>query len=225
MSQTGNPIGQFIGYISDGFFSSYEDIASSPVQFGQVSRPGDIKYKDLNHDGVIDSNDQAPIGYNPVPEMTFSLAAGLNWKGIDFSILLQGAARSSIYLQQDIAWDNFWGNYYEEHIGRWTPETAATATYPRFTKAATAAHPNYYKSDYWLKDSKYLRLKNIQLGYTIPRKLLKKFGVRSLRVYANAYNLFTWDNVKKVDPESSNNSNGQFYPQQKVINFGINLNF
>jgi len=71
----------------------------------------------LNHDGVIDSNDQAPIGYNPVPEMTFSLAAGLNWKGIDFSILLQGAARSSIYLQQDIAWDNFWGNYYEEHIG------------------------------------------------------------------------------------------------------------
>lgn len=149
----------------------------------------------------------------------------MNWKGIDFSILLQGAARSSIYLQQDIAWDNFWGNYYEEHIGRWTPETAATATYPRFTKAATAAHPNYYKSDYWLKDSKYLRLKNIQLGYTIPRKLLKKFGVRSLRVYANAYNLFTWDNVKKVDPESSNNSNGQFYPQQKVINFGINLNF
>ena len=146
----------------------------------------------MNHDGVIDSNDQAPIGYNPVPEMTFSLAAGLNWKGIDFSILLQGAARSSIYLQQDIAWDNFWGNYYEEHIGRWTPETAATATYPRFTKAATAAHPNYYKS---------------------------------LRVYANAYNLFTWDNVKKVDPESSNNSNGQFYPQQKVINFGINLNF
>ena len=225
MSQTGNPIGQFIGYISDGFFSSYEDIASSPVQFGQVSRPGDIKYKDLNHDGVIDSNDQAPIGYNPVPEMTFSLAAGMNWKGFDFSILLQGAARSSIYLQQDIAWDNFWGNYYEEHIGRWTPETAATATYPRFTKAATAAHPNYYKSDYWLKDSKYLRLKNIQLGYTIPRKLLKKFGVRSLRVYANAYNLFTWDNVKKVDPESSNNSNGQFYPQQKVINFGINLNF
>ena len=103
MSQTGNPIGQFIGYISDGFFSSYEDVASSPVQFGQVSRPGDIKYKDLNHDGVIDSNDQAPIGYNPVPEMTFSLAAGLNWKGIDFSILLQGAARSSIYLQQDIA--------------------------------------------------------------------------------------------------------------------------
>ena len=225
MSQTGNPIGQFIGYISDGFFSSYEDVASSPVQFGQVSRPGDIKYKDLNHDGVIDSNDQAPIGYNPVPEMTFSLAAGLNWKGIDFSILLQGAARSSIYLQQDIAWDNFWGNYYEEHIGRWTPETAATSPYPRFTKAATAAHPNYYKSDYWLKDSKYLRLKNIQLGYTIPRKLLKKFGVRSLRVYANAYNLFTWDNVKKVDPESSNNSNGQFYPQQKVINFGINLNF
>ena len=149
----------------------------------------------------------------------------MNWKGIDFSILLQGAARSSIYLQQDIAWDNFWGNYYEEHIGRWTPETAATATYPRFTKAATPAHPNYYKSDYWLKDSKYLRLKNIQLGYTIPRKLLKKFGVRSLRVYANAYNLFTWDNVKKVDPESSNNSNGQFYPQQKVINFGINLNF
>lgn len=179
----------------------------------------------MNHDGVIDSNDQAPIGYNPVPEMTFSLTAGLNWKGFDFSVLLQGATRSSIYLQGDIAWDNSWGNYYEEHIGRWTPETAATATYPRFTKAATATHPNYYKSDYWLKDSKYLRLKNIQLGYTIPRKLLKKIGIRSLRVYTNAYNLLTWDNVKKVDPESPNNSNGQFYPQQKVINFGINLNF
>ena len=76
----------------------------------------------MNHDGVIDSNDQAPIGYNPVPEMTFSLTAGLNWKGFDFSVLLQGATRSSIYLQGDIAWDNSWGNYYEEHIGRWTPE-------------------------------------------------------------------------------------------------------
>lgn len=225
MTQTGNPIGQFIGYHSDGFFDSYEEVASSPLQFGQASRPGDIKYKDLNQDGIINSDDQAPIGFNGVPEISYSLSAGFTWNNFDFSVLFQGAARTSIYLKGDIAWDNVWGNYYEEHINRWTPETAETATYPRFGKAATETHPNYYLSDFWVKDASYIRLKNIQIGYTIPRKWLKQAGINSLRVYANAYNLFTWDNVNKVDPESASNSIGYFYPQQKVINFGVNLIF
>ncbi len=226
MYQTGNPIAQFIGYKFDGFFKSYDEIAASPQQFGLANlQPGDIKYKDLNGDGVIDTNDQCPIGFNPVPEVTYSLTAGFSWKGLDVSVMFQGADRASLILTGDLGWDNCFGNYYEEHHGRWTPETASTATYPRFLQSSNGSLQNYYTSDYWLFDSKYLRLKNVQVGYTFPKRWFKGSGISSVRIYANGYNLFTWDNIKKVDPESSNNTNGYFYPQQKIYNFGVNVTF
>ena len=224
--QKGNPIGQHMGYVWDGFFSSYEEIASSPQQFGLSNlKPGDMKYKDINGDGIVDENDQMPIKYNPVPEITYSLQAGISWKGLDVSVLFQGAAHASVYLTGDIAWDNNFGNYYEEHLTRWTPETAATATYPRFMQNALSTHQNYYKSDYWVYDGGYLRLKNVQIGYTLPKKWFRKAGISTVRVYANGYNWCTWDNLKKVDPESPAGTNGYFYPQQKIINFGLNISF
>lgn len=224
---TGNPIGQFMGYHFDGFYSSYDEIASSPQQFGLSNlAPGDMKYKDLNKDGIIDQNDQAAIGYSPVPEYTFSLLLGCEYKGFDINVLFQGAARSSVYMVGDLGWDNSWGNYYDTHINRWTPETAATATYPRFLQKSDGNNQNYYASDFWLIDGDYLRLKNVQLGYTLPKSFFKRSPVKSIRFYSNASNLLTWDKVKRVDPESDpERNNGQFYPQQRIMNFGVNVTF
>lgn len=227
MYLTGQPVGQFFGYSFDGLFSSYEEIAASPQQFGLSNlSPGDIKYKDINGDGIIDENDQTSIGYSNLPERTYSLSTGISYKGFDLSVLFQAASHSSVYMAGDLGWDNTWGNYFEEHHNRWTPETAAAATYPRFLQKADGNHQNYFLSDFWLKDGKYLRLKNIQLGYTIPRQVIRDTPMNTIYLYANAYNLFTWDNVKRVDPESDPNRNiGYFYPQQNIINFGVKINF
>lgn len=227
MYATGNSIGQPIGYQFDGFFQSYKEIASSPQQFGLSNlAPGDIKYKDLNNDGLINQNDVSPIGHSPVPEITYSLEVGCTYKNLDFSVMFQGAARSSVYMVSDLGWDNSWGNYYENNINRWTPETAATANYPHFLQKADGGNQNYYLSDFWLTDGDYLRLKNIQIGYTLPQSFLRKTPIQTIRFYANAFNLVTWDKVKKVDPESNpDRNNGYFYPQQKIINFGLDVNF
>ncbi|WP_298651318.1 hypothetical protein [uncultured Proteiniphilum sp.] len=126
----------------------------------------------------------------------------------------------------DVGWDNSWGNYFEEHLFRWTPETASTATYPRFLQKSDGNHQNYFLSDFWLRDGKYLRLKNIQIGYNVPKRTVSRTPMNSIYLYANAYNLFTWDNVKRIDPESNPDRNvGQFYPQQNIINFGFKINF
>ncbi|MEC3880126.1 SusC/RagA family TonB-linked outer membrane protein [Parapedobacter sp. 10938] len=227
MKATGHPIGQFIGYQFDGFFDSYEEIAASPQQFGLSNvAPGDIKYKDINRDGIIDQNDQSIIGNSTTPEYTFSLSTGVTYKGISLSVLLQGATRSSVYMAGDVGWDNSWGNYFAEHVNRWTPETADVATYPRFLQKANGNHQNYFLSDFWLRDGKYLRLKNIQIGYTLPNTLLGKLPLNTVRIFANAFNVFTWDEVKRIDPESNPDRNvGRFYPQQRVINFGLNVGF
>ena len=225
MYSVGNSIGQFSGYHVLGFFESYEDIAASPTQFGMANlMPGDVKYADINGDGVVDANDQTKIGFSNVPELTFAWHFGFDWKGIDFSILFQGATRSSIRLYGDLGYDNAWGNYYAEHLGRWTPETAATATYPRLYRKSDETKSNYYASDFWIHDGSYLRLKNVQIGYTFPKSFTRKLKINNLRVYANGYNLFTWDNVVKVDPESPN-TNGYFYPQQIIYNCGLSFNF
>jgi TonB-linked SusC/RagA family outer membrane protein len=227
MYATGHPIGQFTGYHFDGYFNSYEEIAAAPQQFGQLNlAPGAMRFKDLNGDGIIDENDQSPIGYSPVPELTFSLQLGMQYKGFDMSVLFQGADRSSVWLAGDVGWDNNWGNYYDTHIGRWTPETAHSATYPAFLQKATANHQNYFLSDFWLLDGTYLRLKNVQVGYRLPQAFLRNTPVQSVRFYANAYNLLTWDKVQRVDPESNPERNvGQFYPQQRIMNFGVNVTF
>jgi hypothetical protein len=140
--------------------------------------------------------------------------------------MFQGAARSSVYMVGDLGWDNSWGNFYDTHINHWTPETAAKATYPRFQQKSDGNNQNYYLSDFWLLDGDYLRLKNVQVGFTVPKALLRRGPVREIRLYANAFNLVTWDKVKRVDPESNPDRNsGQFYPQQRIMNFGLNVTF
>jgi hypothetical protein len=238
--EKGNPINQYFGYVYEGFYNSWEEIAAAPRRTSPATSPGDVKVKDLNGDGIINADDRCPIGYAQIPEITYSFQLGFDYKGFDFSAMIQGAARNSVMLTGDVGLDNNFGAYFEQHRGRWNPETAATATYPRFQKGANAAasaenypgnnDPTYgqpqWLSNFWLLDGSYIRIKNIVIGYTIPKKVLKNTPLSSVRFYANGYNLFTWDHTKIVDPEQDpSKNNGYFYPQQKVYNVGVNVTF
>lgn len=226
--RTGHRIGQNFNLEAIGFFRDLADIANSPVQtFGPVI-PGDIKYRDVTGDGKIDVNDYTSIGYSQVPEIMYGISAGINWKGLDFSFLLQGAANFSMSRQLELAYEFYqYGNVMEEHLGRWTPQTAETATYPILH---TGINPNNHRagagSSFYLKDARYLRLKNAEIGYTFNGvKLSKTLGLSQLRIFSNAMNLFTWSSVGSgVDPESPSGRTAT-YPQVKVFNFGISTKF
>ncbi len=192
--------------------------------------PGDAVYKDMNGDGVVDENDRAAMGHPRSPEIMFGLPIGIQYKDFDFSVLFQGAANSSILLKGAAMYDfpNFdndkMGKVKPIHLDRWTPETASTAKYPALH---LGAHPNNKneQSSLYLYDAKYIRLKNIEVGYSIPHKVIKKAGLQQVRVYAQAQNLFTWDKLGDVDVDPETNSDGSWYPIQKTFNFGVNITF
>ncbi len=227
--RTGYPVGQPFGLVSIGFFESMDDINGSPRQtfVSQESlRPGDIKYQDINQDGVIDANDLVAIGYNgAVPELMFGLSSRISYRSVDFSFLLQGAARSSVFLDNFPVWEFRGGNgkAVRWHLDRWTSETAPTATYPRLFVGDNSN--NQRLSTFWMRNRDYLRLKNVELGYTLNNNFIKNLRIQNIRLYANAYNLFTWDVVKIADPEMPSGDGGDHYPQQRVINFGVSANF
>lgn len=224
LRRTGQRINQPFGLVFDGFYADEADIAKSPVsKFGAVI-PGDIKYKDINGDAVVDAFDEVPIGHPTIPEWIFGLSAGVNFKGLDLSILFQGSRNSTIYLQQEAAWEFFnAGKVLEAHLGRWTPGTASTATYPVLhTTENTNNHTQ--SSDFWQKSGNYIRLKNAEIGYTLPKSWVSKIKIQSARFYFNGLNLVTWDKIKTFDPEVPS-GRGWAYPQQKIFNAGINIVF
>lgn len=228
--RTGLRVGQPFGLEAIGFFESYEDIENSPPHTfvtQESLRPGDIKYKDVNNDGVIDANDEVPIGFNTgIPELMFGLSSRISYGGFDFSVLFQGAANSSVFMDNFPIWEfrgGGAGKVNEWHLERWTPETAATATYPRLS---STDNPNNHRlSTFWMRPRNYVRLKNIELGYSFDASLLKAIKIQKVRLYVNAHNLFTWDEVKIVDPEAPAWAGNDNYPQQRVINGGITLDF
>lgn len=221
---TGHPIGQFFGLTAIGFFKDDADIAKSPAQFGTVI-PGDIKYLDRNKDGVIDVDDIGYIGNSSIPEIMFGLSAGMRWKKLDISFLIQGARGYNVMFSGYAAYDFVnMGKLLQSMVGRWTPETANTATYPALH--LDGSPNNHRASTFFLKNANYTRLKNLEVGYTFGDIRNKNgFGISAFRVYLNGMNLITWDNVgENYDPESPS-GNGSVYPQQRVINAGISLNF
>lgn len=225
MARTGQSLGQHFGLVSDGLFMSQEEIDNAPVQFGKV-QIGDIRYVDLNNDGVINSYDECPIGYSNIPRWQFGLTLGFDYKGFDFSMLWQGAAQFTAYFDYGAVWefmDN--GNVQEFHLGRFNPEdesTWSTATYPRLHNGNFPN--NHRKSDYWTRKGDYLRLKNLEIGYTLPKKLAGKMRMSNLRVYLSGTNLLTFDYVKIFDPETEN-TRGYNYPQMALYTFGVNFQF
>jgi TonB-linked SusC/RagA family outer membrane protein len=227
-----------------GQFQSMEEIKNSPIEDGNGNRnllPGDLKYEDLNHDGIIDDNDYQNVGRNSgTPEINFGLTLGAQWKGFDVNILFQGASNFTVSYIHTIALDAplAWGrNGLDVFMDRWhkadmfDPNSAWVAgKYPSTrTKSGltTSADWNYQPSDFWLKDASYLRLKSVQIGYTFPASMLgnDKF-IKSLRVYVNGFNLATWSGLNSlIDPEHTNTTYGNTYPITKNYNFGINLIF
>ena len=220
---TGRPIGQLYGLTAIGFFQSQEEIDNSPSQYGKVI-PGDIKYADLNKDGVIDNNDEGVIGRSNSPEMFYGISGGVNWKGFDFSFLFQGAAGAYRPIQTTAMWEFFQGGKVADiHLGRWTPETAATATYPALHYGASAN--NFRFSTFYMDHAAYLRLKNAEIGYTFKNvRVTKEKGFSSIRVYANGVNLLTWTKARLLDPENYNGY-GAVYPPVRVFNFGLSVRF
>lgn len=225
MAQTGQSLGQHFGLVCLGMFKSQEEIDASPKQFGNV-QIGDLKYKDLNNDNVIDGYDECPIGYSNVPRIQYGLSAGFDWKGFDFSMLWQGAAQFSAYFAYGAVWEFMdGGNVQEMHLNRFNPEdpsTWDTATYPRLHNGNFPN--NHRKSDFWLKKGDYLRLKNLELGYTLPKNALKKVGITRLRVFLSGTNLLTFDYVKNFDPETEQ-ERGYNYPQMSQYTLGFNFQF
>ncbi len=225
MYRTGHRLGQQFGLVADGMFQSYDEIAVAPSQFGTL-QPGDVRYRDLNGDGIINDNDITAIGYSNLPEIIYSATVGFSYKGFSASALFQGATNVSVNLGAELEWE-FYNNataMKDKHLGRWTPETASTATYHRMTQSSTSSSNNFQGSSFYQRDASYLRLKNLQVSYTFPKKWLEKSPMSRVMIYGSGYNLYTWDNIRVVDPESR--AGGQyFYPQTKIFNVGINVTF
>lgn len=225
--QLGRPFQYMYGFVAEGLFQSKEEAANwyGGKQFGQTSLPGDIKYTDVNGNGIIDIQDQQQISdYNNTPRVTYGLSGGAKWKQFDFSFLIQGAAQSNqmlsgvgrIMYQGGGASGNF--SYLAD---AWSP-TNTDAKYPLAWVDSRSV--NDRNSTFWLKKNGYARLKSIDLGYTFDQKWLKVRGIERLRVYVSGVNLLTWSQLKEFDPEVES-GNGLYYPQQRNLNLGLNLTF
>lgn len=225
----GHPIKQYFGLISEGFITQ-ADMNSDllPVStFGSV-QVGDLKYRDMNKDGFIDERDITVIGYSDVPENIFSLSLGCSYKNWTFNMMFQGVDHVSRYYDATSKFAFMEGGKVKEHHQkRWNPaeneaRNLANAKYPLLHYAGFGDH-NQRGNSFFLSDGAFIRLKNIELGYTLPVDFSKKAGMSECRLYVNANNLITWDRLDKlIDPES-NGSNR--YPIMKTVNFGVNIKF
>ncbi|ANI89640.1 SusC/RagA family TonB-linked outer membrane protein [Arachidicoccus ginsenosidimutans] len=229
LAATGKPINQPFGYVFEGFYSQADvDDASVPKPSTAIAiQPGDLKYKDLNGDGVIDENDRQAIGHPNLPTTTLGLPINLSYKGFYINFLFQGAFDYSLALT-GTAIEPFQSQFQPIHEKRWTPETAATAEFPRLTTNPTTVNsPAVYMSDFWLVNAYYIRLKTIELGYQLPNKVLP-FKINNARIYFSSYNIATWSNVSKKyqqDPEVQSNTAGDAYLNQRVVTLGLQIGF
>lgn len=224
-NQLGNPLNQTYGLIALGIFNTQAEADAWPLQYASQSGPGDVKYLDYNKDGKINENDFVPIGHPVYPEINYGISAGISYKGFDLSVLFQGADNVSRVLSGFMQRPaNQFGTIWEVvKDERWTPENATNATRPKLT-ATYSNSTNYQNSTLWMRDGKYLRLKNVELGYNFNSSLLSRIGVNTARIYASGQNLLTWDKLKVVDPEQQA-SNSFTYPQLQIFNAGLNIQF
>jgi hypothetical protein len=223
MRRTGWAVGQTFGYVADGLFQTQEEINKSATTVGYTPQPGDIKYKDLNKDGVIDQFDEKAIGRKYEPLLFFGLSLGAEFKGFDFSALIQGVTNRDVYVGGASIWafqNNGFGQAYENNLNRWTPATAATATYPRLNIGTNGN--NQAQSSFWLRNGDYVRLKQIEVGYSVPQPLLKRIKVDNIRVFARGFNLFTLKS-NELDDRDPEVISAFSYPMQRLINFGLNI--
>ena len=224
--QQGKRVGQYFGFKTAGFYTSQADINAWPVnQLGAVV-PGDLKFVDINGDGVINNDDRTAIGYSRNPEYIYSFSPRVSWKGFSLSILFQGVANVSSDLI--LSENNNGSQMYEFMLDRWTPATAATATWPALHSRGVTS-PNYSLNDFTLQNAAYLKIRNAEFSWTVPDRWVKALRLNGLRLFLNGQNLYTWTKFKMYyDPENINTSVTNFskqslYPSSKVYNIGLNL--
>ena len=224
------------GLIALGLFKDEAEIASSPTQYGQELMPGDIKYKDVNGDGVINDDDIVPIGNTRTPELVYGLGLSAQWKGIDFSILFQGTGKMDFIMEGYSTFPfiaNDAGNILSvvaEPKNRWIsreisgdPATERQdAIFPRLSYGPRENNTKW--STWWLRDGHYLRLKNLEVGYTLPKAFTRKFRVEKARIFFLGYNLACWSSFDWWDPEMGS-KDGNSYPIQRTYTFGVNVSF
>lgn len=225
--QTGKSVGQqfglqFIGFYYQGMTDNGKPLAT---QAGNL-KPGDAVYRDQNHDGVIDGNDNIAMGYPNYPRLNGGATIGFDYKGLSFSMLWVGATMASRLLEETLRTPlgdtNSRSLMQEQFDNRWTPSTAATATLPRASFDSKAN--NYLTSTLWLKDASYLRLKDIEIAQQLDFPFVKAIGLSQLRLFVNAYNLITFSKFDFADPESQTNSRPT-YPTERIFNIGLNASF
>lgn len=231
-SHLGHSLSQTWGYIAERLFIDKEDVDNSPKQFGEYM-PGDIKYHDMNGDGVINENDQVPIGLPTSPEIVYGFGLSSGYKGFDLSFFFQGLGRESFWINQSatapfvdtdgngsvISNNALLSVYAKNH---WSESNQNPyALWPRLSN--TLIDNNNRTSTWFMRDGSFLRLKQVELGYSFPEKLLKKCLIKSLRLYATATNLLTFSKFKLWDPEMAGNGLG--YPVQRTFNFGLQVSF
>jgi TonB-linked SusC/RagA family outer membrane protein len=225
--QIGSPFTAYYGYKVIGVFQSQADINKAPVQFGtKTTAPGDFQYADISGpagkpDGVVDANDRTVIG-NPFPKWTYNLNLGLDYKGFDLHLVFQGVNRVDRLLNSNgqLAMDGDRNNALAYWINRWTPANPST-TLPRLGGLNNSVVSNFY-----IQDASYTRLKNVELGYNVSIKSIKKWGINTLRFYVGGQNLLLFTKMKDFDPERQNGSaTDQLTPLYKVYTFGINVKF
>ncbi len=239
MDATGYAINQYKGLLTNGFYNTTEQLANRPNnQFGNTARLGDLRFKDVNGDGIINDEDEVPIGYANIPQIAYNMTIGFAYRGFDFSALIIGTAKGSFPQFGYILSTPFAKNVGEvlqtAYDGTWTQAKYAAGqkiTYPEISLSGGGPN-NTVLSDYWLKSNNFQRLKNLQVGYTIRAHtaFLKHTNIKGVRIYANGNNLATWGThlLKGIDPEmedTGKNNMGYLYPLTKVYNMGVNVQF
>ncbi len=233
-NQSGYRVDQSRGLIALGMFKDYDEIRNSPTQMFGTYQPGDLKYKDVNGDGVVDDGDRVAIGATRKPNLIYGLGTSVSWKGLDVNVHFQGAGKStfSTYGKTVFAFsEGEWGQVMKGVMGdnRWIsadisgdPSTEdPNASYPRLSFGGNAN--NYRESTFWLRDGRYLRLKTVDIGYTLPKRIANRIKTNTIRVFVVGSNLVTWSKFKLWDPELAS-PRGEDYPLPKSITLGLNVN-
>ena len=225
-STIGNKVGQRFGLVALGLFESYEEIAASPMQTGDT-RPGDIKYKDVNGDGKIDEYDKVPIGWGSVPEIMYGFGFSVGWKNLSLTAMFQGAAHVDAMLSGEgvlpFSQGSSRGNLLSNITDRWTEQNPSQDVfYPRLSIGNI--NMNYETSTWWLKNTDYLRLKNIELSYRLPDRWMKRIHLDNARVFIQGVNLLTFSSFKIWDVELGD-GRGARYPNIASVSLGVNFNF
>ncbi|HKO82573.1 MAG TPA: SusC/RagA family TonB-linked outer membrane protein, partial [Chitinophagaceae bacterium] len=233
----GQPVFRNFGYIAERLFVDDIEAQNSPSQIfsanGKPPKGGDIKYRDLNEDGKIDGADQTFIGFPQVPEIVYGFGLSAGYKGFDITVFFQGQSRVTFFINPNTTSPfipspngNIGGNtqllsdYANDH---WSEENQDLyALYPRLGVNKADLENNLQGSTWWMRDGSFMRLKSLDVGYTLPTRFIKKIKLSNCRIYFNGLNLFTWSSFKMWDPELG--GNGFNYPVQKVFNVGINVN-